>query len=338
MNKFLTDLINDRERLFKSICIVTVALSSIACGMISSSLVVTVIYTLSTAIFCLCEINYSDAILRKLIELLINVNKKTIFFFFIVIALLPVIIGFFTKEIIFEGMADFIEEMFNNPVPNCFGVLIVYSLIKHISRFSKMETIYSIVTSRKYFYEGVLQFGFIASFLNAINYTISDEFKWTSFFNSVHLFVIVFCGVIVTYIFCLRLISEQPFEVSVKKVYPTSTLFFVFLFLVSCGLSPIIWGNAKHEVMLLVFNSLTALIVIWFLFYLIKNKTLKNANEYPYAAPLLFSVLIVLNLFANLFLGKDGINKKMQFISGFFILLIMLVLIFSVFVNDERRE
>lgn len=335
MNKFLTALINDKAKLFSIICIILTIASSIGCGIISNSIVITIIYATITGILSACEIIYPDAILKKLINLLMNVNKKIILCFFIVIALLPVIIGFFTKEIIFEGMADFVEKMFSNPVPNCLGVLIVYSLIKHISKFSNIETIYLIIKSKNHFCDVVLQFGFIVSFLNAINYNINDEFKWTNFFNSIHLFVIVFCGVILTYIFALRLISKQPFEFDVKKIYPTSTLIWVWLFLVSCGFSPIIWGNAKHEVILLAFITVMALIVIWFIFYLIKDKALKNADEYQYAPPIFLSTLIIINLFINIFLGGDGNNKKMQFISGFFVLLIICVLIFSIFVNEK---
>lgn len=338
MNKFLTDLFKDKAKLFKILCIMSFIASSIACSIISKSVVITSGYAVLTGIFSLCEILYPDAILKKLINLLMSVNKKIIFCIFILIALLPVMIGFFKKEIIFYGMSDFVEKMFNNPVPNCLGVLIVYSLIKHISKFSDIETLYSIIKSKKNFCGVVLQLIFIVSFLNAINYTISDEFKWTNLFNSIHLFVIVFCGATVTYVFSLRLISKQPFGFNVNKVYPTATLLYVFLFLLSCGFSPIIWGNAKHEVILIVFNSFAALSVIWFLFYLIKNVTIKDANEYPYFAPILFSGLIVLNLFANLFLGKEGINKKMQFISGFFVLVIILILIFSIFIDDESKS
>lgn len=83
MNKFLTDLINDKEKLFKIICTILFIGSSIACSIISSSVVITSCYAVFTGIFSLCEIIYPDAILKKIINLLMSVNKKIIFCIFI---------------------------------------------------------------------------------------------------------------------------------------------------------------------------------------------------------------------------------------------------------------
>ncbi len=167
-------------------------------------------------------------------------------------------------------------------------------------------------------------------------YNISDELRWTNFFSRIHLFFIMFLGVIVAYIFLLRLADERPFKKSIKKVYPTFTLFFAWLFLVSCGLSPIVFGRAKHELMLLIFNTIAALVVIWLIFFLVKRKT-KKENGYPYTAPFVFTILVSLNLFVNIFLGGNGHNKKMQFISGFFVLVIIITLCISIFINKSKN-
>ncbi len=337
MNKFLTDLINDKNKLFRVICLALSVLSSVVCNIISDSMSITLVYSIFTFTFSVCELVCADTILKKVIHMLMNMDRKLLFCIFIVIALMPTIVGICTKEIVFQGKLDFVKKMAGNPLSNCLGVFIVYSLIKHLSKFNGMETIYLIVSAKKHFFDVVLQFGFIVSFLNAINYNIAEGFSWTNFFNGIHLFVIVFCGVIVIYVFALRLISEQPFEYTVNKIYPTSTLIFTWLFLISCGLSPIVWENAKHEVLLLSLNTFAALCVIWFIFHLIKNKTIKNAKEFPYGAPLVISFLIILNWIVNLFLGGNGDNTKMQFISGAIVLLITVFLIFSVFV-DEKDE
>ena len=338
MNKFLTKLFDDKERLFQVICVFFIGISSIACNFISNSWIITIIYTICTSIFTIFELTDTNGVPKKIINILINVNKKILFGLLIAIALSPTIVGFCRGEIIFEGIADFGKKMSGNPTSNCLGVLIVYSLIRHLSKFSNTETIYKIISSKKHFCDVVFQFGFIAAFLNAINYNINEGFSWTNIFNGIHLFVIVFCGVIVTYVFALRLVSKEPFVYTVNKIFPTSTLICTWLFLVSCGFSPIVWGNAKHEVILLTLNTFAALIIIWVLFYLIKNKTMKNADEYPYGAPLIFSALIILNLFVNLFMGGTGDNTKMQFISGIFVLLSTLVLVFLVFINEGDGE
>lgn len=335
MDKFITILMDDKEKVFRILCLIISALSTMVCDNITDSLWITRSYTVFTMLFCILELFYMDKVLESIINFFWK-YEKVLFCFFVIIALLPVIVGLMQGEIVFESLTDFVEIMLNNPVSNILGVLIVFSLMKYLSKICTVNDMYLMLRSKKHFFDVVLQFGFILSFLNAINYTISDKLKWTNIFNSIHLFCIMFLGVIVAYIFVLRLADKTPFEQSVKRVYPTFTLIFTWLFLVSCGLSPIVFGRVKHELMLLIFNTIAALVVVWLMFFLVKRKT-KKENGYPYTAPSVFTLFILLNLFANIFWGEYGFNKEMQFISGFFVLLIVLTLCISIFINKSKN-
>ncbi|MCM1183495.1 MAG: hypothetical protein NC337_08985 [Roseburia sp.] len=276
-----------------------------------------------------------DINLEKMLNALLKIDKRIYYAVFLGIALLPVIAGWLSGEIVFTGFGDFVEKMFSNPVQNCLGALIVCSVISHLSKFNTQETIYSVIQSKKEFFNVIVQFSLMGSLLNAINYEIGGDFSVADFFNRVHLFVIVFCGAIVFCIFALRLVSGPPFQYTAKQVYPSKMLLYACLFLISCGISPLIWGNAKHEVILLCFTTGAALFVVWFLFWIVKKKTVNNAGGYPYTAPGVFSAIVFVNFLFNLFLGESGTNKTMQVISGLAVLLFILVLI--IFVHDKEE-
>ncbi len=129
MDKFITTLMDDKEKVIKILCFFITALSSIVCNFITKSLWITTIYTLFTMFFCILELFYMDRVLKSIINFFWK-YEKVLFCFFVIIALLPLIVGLMQGEIVFGSLMDFVEILLNNPVSNLLGVLIVFSLMK----------------------------------------------------------------------------------------------------------------------------------------------------------------------------------------------------------------
>ena len=78
-----------------------IGISSIACNFISNSWIITIIYTICTSIFTIFELTDTNGVPKKIINILINVNRKILFGLLMAIALSPTIVGFCRGEIIF---------------------------------------------------------------------------------------------------------------------------------------------------------------------------------------------------------------------------------------------
>lgn len=338
INRIINNIVKDKKTFWDIIFILGCEIFSALCAFTTNNIFLTLLYIIITTVFSICAKIYSDINLEKGLDFLMNINRKAIYYVLIIIAFLPIIIGRITNEIEFKSVFGFIEKMFSNPIPNFFGALIVCSIIKHLSKFNTKETMSSIIKSKKDFFDVIVRFSFMGAFLNALNYKIDEDLVFTNAFNGIHLFIVIFLGIILMSVFALRLIDEEPFPFTASQIYPMWTLLFSSLFIGSCGFSPLFWGDAKHEVVLLTFITLIALLVTWFFVYIIKNKTKKRSGLYPLWKPILFSFIVIANLIINIYWEKINLDKKTQLISGFCILIAVIVLIIYIDKQDGSRE
>lgn len=315
MNRWISNLIEDWEKFFRVLCLIIGVVCAGLELIINNNPLISFFALLVLTLFNLCEEVCTDAYLEKILNFLMGVNKKFVFGGLYIIALLPMVIGYRIGEITFIGIEGFIEKIFSNPLQNCLGSTIICSIINHLSKLDTQETICSVVREKKGFFDIILKFSFMASFINAINYKIDDNLPITNRFNSFHLFIVVFLGIVLLTIFFLRLIDKTPINLTTTQAYPSWVLLFGGAFLTSCGLPPLIWGNTKNEVILLTGNTLLALFVIWFLFIKVNRRCIVREKVYPYFAPALFSISVFIMLIINILYGGQDSNKLMQLIS-----------------------
>lgn len=329
-------LSNRKKKVFWDIVFVLgCELSAALCAFITNNIPLTLIYIMLTAVFSICATSFTKKKLEKIIKKFMNMNRTAVYSIFIVIAFSPLIFGVITNEIFFSDIKEFIKEICKNPLPNLFGALIVCSLISHLSKFNSDETILTVIKSKQEFFDIFMRFSFMGAFLNCINYNVDDHLYIVNAFNRLHLFAVVFTGSVLLSVFAIRLIDKRPFQNTAIEIYPTWTLLFTILYLVSCGFSPIILKNTKQEVLLLLFNTMTALCIVWFFSYIIHNKTAKTSGYYQYAAPLMFSFFAIINLVCNLLSDGYETDVKMQILSGSCIMVFVLFLL--LYVNRKRK-
>jgi len=274
MDELITKVMRNQSVRWELLLRLSSDIFSAICALITQNIILTILYILGTIIINIFSIIYKDVDLKKIIKKIFETKDYKKYLFFIGIATLPMIVGILTKEITIFSPKIFLVKIFNNFVPNILGALIVCSLISHVLTFNREETIYAVIQSKREFFDIIIRFGFFGVYLNAINYVVSDNWKWTNLFNSIHLFIIVFAGTLIFTIFALRIVNRQSFCFTAKQVYPKQTLKYVALFLMSCGFGPIVLKSGKHEPFLLAINTLTASIVVicLFVFYYLKNK------------------------------------------------------------------
>lgn len=335
MNKWLTQLITNRENFFNAICIIVYAVWAILSGYTNQALTVVIFSTIFFALIDWGEKLGSGKFIQKMLNCLLRINKAIIFLILYGIALLPMVVGYAEGEITFTGIEGFIKMIFSNPVQNCLGATIIYSFIKHLSKFDIQEVTDVVVQERKDFFNIILKFAFMASVINATTYKIGSNLNKTNFFNSIHLFIVVFLGIVLLCIFFLRLISKQPINLTVIQMYPSWVLFFGFAFLASCSLPSIIWENAESEVILFSGNTVLALVVIWFMFFIVKRRCTVREDDYPLFPPIAFSIFAIANWIINIIFGNEKSNKIAQLISvgGIYLCVIVLLL----FIDNKSK-
>lgn len=336
MNKWLTQLITNKDIFFNVLCIIGYGVWAILSEYINQAIIVSVLSIIFFALIDLGEKYCSNTFMEKILNRLLRINKTFIFLVLYGLALLPMVVGCMMGEITFTGVGGFIKMIFSNPVQNCLGATIIYSFIKHLSKFDIQEVVDAVVQERKDFFAIILKFAFMASLINAINYKIGSNLDKTNFFNGVHLFIVVFLGIVLLCVFFLRLISKQPINLTVTQMYPSWVLFFGFSFLASCSLLSIILESAESEVILFSGNTVLALVVIWFMFFIIKRRSIVRENVYPFFPPVVFSFFVMLNWISNIIFGNEKSNKIAQLISvgGIYICVIILLL----FIDNKSRK
>ncbi len=342
MDKFLTNIWEDKEVLWKIAVICESAFCSVLCAVITQNIIITVIYILITALIDIIVavdkyIHWGNAIVR-----MFRIKNSYKYLFFVGFALLPVICGILVKEIRFSGAGDIPSVFFVNVLPNVLGAFIVCSMIAHISGLGYEQFACTLLQSRKEFFNIVIRGFFWCCYLNAVNYAADDSWRYANYINSLYLFVIVSFGAVAVGVFLFRLMDKQPFskdnddDYTAKRVFPSWTLFASALFLFSCGAAPIYAKIGKHEPVLLCLNTITALIVASFLLKFAVRKTKKNRKEYPIVAFSGFCAFIIFNCAYNFYKWDRTGDIASQVKSG---VTILAIVFFSLlYLNKMQKE
>lgn len=321
MDEFLTKVWKNEEVRWEIIIIFVSACCSALCGLLTQNMILTAIYIGITAVIDIIseiESEMGGSIdWAKIVGNLFGIKNGIKYLIFVVFALLPVICGIATKEIEFGGVKDIPSVFFMNIFPNECGALIVCSLIAHISKLDERQFVSALVQSKKGLFNCILRVSFFACYLNAVSYKANDSWKYANYINSVYLFFIVSCGAVAVVSFLSRLVDDQPFLYTTKKAFPTWTLFFTALFLFSCCAAPLIAKVGKHEPFLLLFNTITTIILFGGILLLMARKTNGNSKAYPISEFAIFLVFAVSNCAYNFFRWDSSTGDiKSQVVSG----------------------
>ena len=308
---------------------------SILCAIITNNLLWTIIFVIGTSIIdILVEINIYIKLEKFMGKIFMS---KWIYFFFAFLALLPTICGMIWKEInIFD---DFPSKLFANLVPNILGTCIVCSIFNHISQFGYEQIVYSLMQSKKELLNTFVRITYFGCFINAVNYDINNNLKVTNFCNSFYLFFIIFFGTIAVVSFVLRIIDKQKFNYTIEKIYPSKTLIWGDLFLISCSIGPILFGIEKHEPILLLMNSITASVIVILLFVYLVRRTeneSKASIKFFFETVFIFIVIAALNCILNFWKWDKTGDILQQFYSGLVILVFVCALLLYVNILQKR--
>lgn len=325
MDELFTKIWKDEPVRWKVFFILLNAFFSVLCGVITQDVLITVIYVVGTALIdILVEIcNYMD--LEKAVGRIFAIKKYKRYLFFLFLAALPAVCGIAVKEI--DVSERLPAKLFVNLVPNILGAMIVCSIMDHISKFGYQQTVSSLMRSRRELLNVFMRIAFFGCFLNAVNYKMKDGWNWTNIVNSVYLFVIVYCGAVALASFVLRIIDLEYFHRTAREIYPAKTLFFGGLFLASCGAGPILFGIEKHEPVLLMMNSVTAVAIAIFVAVFVARRTENRSNTYPFRMMILFIAAMGLNCWYNFVRWDKTGNISEQLISGSVIFIFVLALL-----------
>lgn len=325
MDELLTKAWKDEIVRWRIIFILLNALFSILCILITQNVIVSSLFVVGIAIIdILVELSkYTN--LKKLISKLFTIKIYWYYICFFFIASLPTILGIYKKEI--EVQKNLFGILFVNMVPNILGALIVCSIIDHISKFNYEQIIYSLIKEKKNYINIFIRIGFLGCFLNSANYKVNEKWNLVNFTNSIYLFVIIFCGAVVLSSFVIRIIDNKNFGDTFEKVYPKATLRFGELFLISCGIGPLVFKIGKHEPILLAMNSITACLIVIFLAVFISRRTENTANKHPFKSIIEFILVACGNCGYNFYKWDKSGNWGQQFFSGIAILMLVLVLL-----------
>lgn len=333
MDVLLTKVWNDKSARWKVIFILLNASFSILCALVTQNIILTVIYIIGVVIIDILVVISDYINLEKHIKKILSLKSYVKYLILIFFAALPTICGIGMKEIDFSENP--FSNLFTNLVPNILGALIVCSIINHISKFDYQQIVYSLIEEKKNYVDIFIRVGFLGCYINAVNYDVNEKWQWINFFNSIYLFIIVFCGVIVFSTFVIRIIDNQNFGKTAKEVYPNMTLFVGILFLISCGAGPLFFNVGKHEPILLIMNSVTACVLIIFLLVFVSRRTENKSNTYPIVRVLLFIIAAGINCIYNCCKCDEVGDWPSQLFSGGGILAIVLIAL--LFANKMQR-
>ena len=333
MNKIFTKIWNNKPVLWRIFFFLLNTLFSVLCAFITQNIIFTIMFIIGTVIIdILVEI-------QKYLNLEEQINKifksKCKYSFFVFCALSPTILGTISKEI--DILDNFPSKLFDNLVPNILGVCIVCSIMNHIAKFGYERFVYVLLQSKKELINTFVRIAYFGCFLNAVNYNIDAKLKCTNIFNSIYLFIIVFCGSIVVVSFVLRIIDQQRFNHTAVEIYPSKTLFWGELFLISCGIGPIFFENGKHEPILLIMNSITACMISIFLFLFIMRRTENKSNLCPFKPVFWFIIISILNCSWNYYKWDKTGNISQQIYSGLAIFAFVCELLLYVYITQGKE-
>ena len=336
MNKLFTNIWKNRPMRWRIFFILLNTFFSILCAVITQNIIITIIFIIgSTLIDILVEI-YIYIDIKKRISQLFKVKWYFKYSFFVFWALLPTICGAALGEI--DILDNFASKLFANLVPNILGACVVCSIINHISKFGYEQIVYSLMLSKKDLLNIFIRLTYFGCFINAVNYDINDKLKYTNIINSIYLFIIIFCGAIAVLSFVLRIIDKQKFDRTAEEIYPSKTLFWGELFLISCGIGPIFFGIEKHEPILLIINSITAGLISIFLFVFIIHRSENESNTYPFRPVFWFIVFATINCIWNYCKWDKTGDILQQVFSGLGIFVFVGILLWRVYIKQKEES
>lgn len=318
--------------LFKALC-------SAACAFITQNIGLTLFYIFGTTLFDIITKIYEEINLENIIRKMFKIKNKFKYIIFITIAVLPTGANFVFKESSYFNLLDFLEKRCYNLIPNIFGALILCSFMSYLSKIEVEEILCVVTMLKRELFDIIMRCGFMISFLNAINYSLKNEERFTEIFNAIHLCVIIFSAIVVIGAFVLWLASENEFNVNRMKIYPTFSLLWCFCFLLSCVLVPSIFENTNIDWLVLCFNSITSLIVAWSFWGFIKRKGNIKFKDCPYFQLGLFTIAVIgILLYSVINIGSCEENSIIrQLISGGIILLGVTVMLLAINAIQKKK-
>ncbi len=340
VDEFLTKLWKNKEVRWEIIIIGVSGACSVLCGLFTQNIVFTVIYVAITAVIDIISVieEKMEGLVdwKKYFSGLFEMKNYGKYLVFGIFSLLPVLFGIATKEIVLRGIKDVPSILFVNIFPNLSGAFIVCSLLAHISKWDQKQFIEALVRSKRGLFNVIIRVSFFACYLNAVSYRADDSWKYANYVNSAYLFFIISYGAVAVVSFISRFIDAQPFPYTIKKSFPVQTMFISALFLFSCGAAPLIGKVGKHEPILLLLNTITAITILGFLLKFMDRKADTNGKIYPIWEVAAFLVFVILNCLANFWMWDGTGDKISQAALGILILTITIVIL--LYLNHLQGE
>lgn len=329
-----TEIWKDKYVRWRIFFIIINAVFSTLCALITQDLKKTIIYVIITAILDIIAVIVKYINIYEITFSIFNKNSNNYILF--ISALLPTIIGCVKNEVC--SKQDFVNQLFSNLIPNILGTLIVCSMINHMLALCHEEKINSLISSNKYLCDVIFRIAFFASYINAINYSVGDKMVWINRFNSIYLFIIILFGAIIFSSFALLIINEKKLSNTIKNIHPIWTLIWGGAFLISCGITPIFCVEAKHEPILLLFNTFTAFVIVLGILFILANRTENKSDSYPFVRSFLFFVFMVLNCLYSFYKWNREGDIIGQIYSGLAVFLLAIFLIITLIIKQNNFQ
>lgn len=332
MDEIITKILKDNFLRWRIVLILFNAVLSVLFAVITQNIFHTVVFVIISAILDILAEAYDLLKFDLYIKKLFYIKQFKRYFSLVFFACLPTIGAIFLDKI---SSDSYIIQIFNNLIPNILGALIVSSMFDHIEKFDYNNMISSLIKSKKEMINVFLRISFFASYLNALNYKLNNDWKYMNMSNSIYIFVIVVYGAVAFTTFALRIINPEPFNNKIKSIYPTTTFIYGVLFLVSCGSLQLIVHTREIETILLLFNSLTACVILIGILFLMANRKENKSDIYPIKRILFFILSIVINLLLCFWHWQIDKRVQEQLLSGMIIFAFTVVLF--LFVNMKQN-
>lgn len=336
MDDIITMILRNKTMRQEILLILINVFYSVLCGLITQNIISTIAFIILTAIIDILIVTNDYINFDEKITQIFKMQIAKRYILFIFFALLPTLFGFIIHEI--NTLEDFTVQLFDNLIPNIFGALIVCSMIDHILKFSYEKVIYSLMQSKRKLYKVILRTTFFACYINAVNYDISNKWVGTNFINSLYLFVIIFYGTFAMVSFALRIIDIEPFHHTIKEIYPMWILIWGGTFLLSCGILTFGLRLEKQEVILLLFNTITAGIIAFGILFLLAGRIENRSDSLPIRRLLVFLGFIVFNCIFSFCLWDRKGDIIKQVYSGIAILMLVVFLLLVLVIKQKLEN
>ncbi len=321
MDEKLTKIWKDTNMRWRTIFIIISMVLSGVFAYITQNIILTIGFIIITAGMDLLVEWYKYIKVDFGVKRLFGMKREKIYVLFITLAVLPACLG--VVELVFFNKGDdrsVFLDISNNLISNILGALIVCSIILHIKKFNYENIAENLILLRKDVYNTFLKIAFFSCVINAVNFDSTRELPIMNGANKIYLGIIVFYGMIVFYTFILRIVEKTRFPFSIKEIYPTGMLWCGGGFLISCNISTFVSAflgiEREPEPVLLLINTLTAVVVIIGILILLSRRAENISDSYPWKCLLPFSIVVAINCILGFIFSKNNGNIIKQCISG----------------------